>query len=137
MSHNFVSAGGAGRVVQSLRSEAPSSTPGACHFAYDTRTMAILNLRRPRGGLHTASFPKRGRKTGAARRVWKATKEYLNQRGTKIRVFRVCFRTPFRPPFSPHFPTLFPPWPCSLSHHLSPLHLPLYPPFSDSRKTPI
>ena len=39
---------------------------------------------------------------------WKATKEYLNQRGTKIRVFRVCFRTPFRPPFSPHFPTLFP-----------------------------
>ena len=34
--------------------------------------------------------------------------KYLNQRGTKIRVFRVCFRTPFRPPFSPHFPTLFP-----------------------------
>ena len=36
-------------------------------------------------------------------KVWKATKEYLNQRGTKIRVFRVCFRTPFLPPFSPHF----------------------------------
>ena len=40
--------------------------------------------------------------------VWKATKEYLNQRGTKIRVFRVCFRTPFLPPFFPHFSPLFP-----------------------------
>ena len=40
--------------------------------------------------------------------VWKATKEYLNQRGTKIRVFRVCFRAPFLPPFSPHFSLLFP-----------------------------
>ena len=39
---------------------------------------------------------------------WKATKEYLNQRGTKIRVFRVPFRAPFLPPFSPHFSTLFP-----------------------------
>ena len=39
---------------------------------------------------------------------WKATKEYLNQRGTKIRVFRVCFRTPFLPPFFPHFSPLFP-----------------------------
>ena len=41
-------------------------------------------------------------------RSWKATKEYLNQRGTKIRVFRVCFRTPFLPPFFPHFSPLFP-----------------------------
>ena len=40
--------------------------------------------------------------------IWKATKEYLNQRGTKIRVFRVCFRTPFLPPFFPHFSPLFP-----------------------------
>ena len=40
--------------------------------------------------------------------LWEATKEYLNQRGTKIRVFRVCFRTPFLPPFSPHFSPLFP-----------------------------
>ena len=39
---------------------------------------------------------------------WKATKEYLNQRGTKSRVFRVCFRTPFLPPFFPHFSPLFP-----------------------------
>ena len=39
---------------------------------------------------------------------WKATKEYLNQRGTKIRVFRVCFRAPFLPPFFPHFSPLFP-----------------------------
>ena len=40
--------------------------------------------------------------------VWKATKEYLNQRGTKIRVFRVRFRAPSSHPFSPHFPPLFP-----------------------------
>ena len=39
---------------------------------------------------------------------WKATKEYLNQRDTKIRVFRVCFRAPFLPPFFPHFSPLFP-----------------------------
>ena len=39
---------------------------------------------------------------------WKATKEYLNQRGTKIRVFRVRFRAPFLPPFFPHFPPSFP-----------------------------
>ena len=39
---------------------------------------------------------------------WKATKEYLNQRGTKIRLFRVCFRAPFFPPFFPHFSPLFP-----------------------------
>ena len=39
--------------------------------------------------------------------IWKATKEYLNQKSTKIRVFRECFRSPFLPPFFPHFP-LFP-----------------------------
>ena len=40
--------------------------------------------------------------------LWKATKEYLNQRGTKIRVFRECFRAPFLALFFPHFPSLFP-----------------------------
>ena len=60
---------------------------------------------------------------------WKATKEYQNQRGTKIRVFRVWFRAPFLPPFFPSlFPPSFPFRPCSLSHHFFPLHLPLYPP---------
>ena len=68
---------------------------------------------------------------------WKATKEYLNQRGTKIRVFRVLFRAPFLPPFSPHFSPSFPFGPCSLSHHFPPLHLPLLPPCFDSQKTPI
>ena len=34
---------------------------------------------------------------------WRATKEYLNHKGTKIRVFRVRFRAPFLPPFSPQF----------------------------------
>ena len=32
----------------------------------------------------------------------------LNHRGTKIRVFRVCFWAPFLPPFFPHFCRLFP-----------------------------
>ena len=44
--------------------------------------------------------------------TWKATKEYLNQRGAKIRVFRACFRAPFLPPFFPHFPPSFPFRPC-------------------------
>ena len=34
--------------------------------------------------------------------------EYLNHRGTKIRVFRVCFRPLFLPPFFPRFSPLFP-----------------------------
>ena len=39
---------------------------------------------------------------------WKATKEYLNHMGTKIRVFRVCFQAPFLPPIFPHSSPLFP-----------------------------
>ena len=39
---------------------------------------------------------------------WRATKEYLNHKGTKIRVSRVRFRAPFLPPFSLIFPPLFP-----------------------------
>ena len=39
---------------------------------------------------------------------WKATKEYLNERGTKIRVFRVLFRAPFLPPLSHTIPPSFP-----------------------------
>ena len=69
--------------------------------------------------------------------IWKATKDYLNQRGTKIRVFRVCFRTPFLPPFFPHFSPSFPFRPCAFSYHFSPLHLPLHPSFFGSRKSPI
>ena len=69
--------------------------------------------------------------------IWKDTKEYLNHRGTKIRVFQVCFWAPFLPPFCPYSPLSFPFKPCSLSHHFSPLHLPLYPLFFDSRKSPI
>ena len=58
---------------------------------------------------------------------WKATKEYLNQRGAKTRVFRMRFRAPFLPPFFSSFsPLSFPFRPCSLSHHFSPLRLPLY-----------
>ena len=33
------------------------------------------------------------------RHSWKDTKEYLNQRGTKIRVIRLPFRAPFLPDF--------------------------------------
>ena len=39
--------------------------------------------------------------------ILEGIKEYLNQRGTKIRVFRVLFRTPLLPPFSPRFPPSF------------------------------
>ena len=58
--------------------------------------------------------------------VWKATKEYLNHRGTKIRVFRVRFRAPSSHPFSLILPPLSP---SSPSHFPTTLHLPLYPPF--------
>ena len=54
--------------------------------------------------------------------AWKATKEYLNHRGTKIRVFQVRFQTPFLQPF---FPSLFPP--LSLSGPV-PSAPPIYPP---------
>ena len=60
---------------------------------------------------------------------WKATKEYLNQRGTKIRVFRVCFRAPFLPPFFPHSPPFSPSGPFH-SPTTSPLFTsPFIPPF--------
>ena len=46
---------------------------------------------------------------------WKATKEYPNHWGTKIRVFRVCFRAPFLPPFLSHSsPPSFPIQACPL-----------------------
>ena len=41
-------------------------------------------------------------------KTWKATKQYLNQRGTKIGVFRVRFRARFLPRFFPHLSPLFP-----------------------------
>ena len=72
--------------------------------------------------------------------TWKATKEYLNQRATKIRVFSSAFSGPFPPTLfpscSPHFPlqALFtlppllpsspPPFPSdSVKRHLSRRHL--------------
>ena len=63
---------------------------------------------------------------------WKATKEYLNQRGTKIRVFRALLGPfpSFFPPLSPlgpvHSPTTFPL-----------LTSPLSPPALTPGKTPI
>ena len=59
----------------------------------------------------------------------KATKEYLNQRGTKIRVFRALFRARFLPPFSPHFSPLFPLQALSTLPPLLPSSPPLPPPF--------
>ena len=38
---------------------------------------------------------------GGGLNFWKATEEYLKHKGTKIRVFRVCFRAPFLPHFFP------------------------------------
>ena len=63
-------------------------------------------------------------------KIWKATKEYLNRRGTKIRVFRVCFWAPFPPSLFPYSSPLFP-----LSCPFSPSSPPTLSPFSDSRKT--
>ena len=68
---------------------------------------------------------------------WKATKEYLNQRGTKIRVFRECFRTPFLPPFFPHFSPLFPLQALCPLAPLLPSSPPPSPPLFGSRKSPI
>ena len=59
------------------------------------------------------------------RKTWKATKEYLNHKGTKIRVFECALGPLSSHPFSFVFPTFSP----SGHHHFSPLHLPLYPPF--------
>ena len=64
---------------------------------------------------------------------WKATKEYLNQRGTKIRVFRVFFRAPFLPPFLPYFSPLFP---LQALFALPPLLPSSPPPFSKFSLTP-
>ena len=68
---------------------------------------------------------------------WKATKEYLNQKGTKIRVFRVLFRAPFLPPFFPHVSPLFPLQALLTLPPLLPSSPPPLPCFFDSRKTPI
>ena len=58
------------------------------------------------------------------RKLESNTKEYLNHRGTKIRVFRVCCWAPFL-----IFPPSFPFRPCSLSHHFSLFTSPFNPPF--------
>ena len=63
--------------------------------------------------------------------IWKATKEYPNHSGTKIRVFRVCLRAPFLPPSFPHFSPSFPFRPCLLSHHSPLFTSPCIPPFID------
>ena len=43
---------------------------------------------------------------GQAPNLWKATKEYLNQRGTKIRVFLSALTGPFPPTLFPSFSPL-------------------------------
>ena len=70
---------------------------------------------------------------------WRATNEYLNHRGTEIRVFGVCSPAPFLAPFFPHFPPL-PLFPLQAQFALPPL-VPSSPPPSISPfllpKTPI
>ena len=66
----------------------------------------------------------------------KATKEHLNQRGTKIGVFRVWFRPPFPLILLPSFFAPFSPsGPMPSPTPFSPLHLPPPPSFFDSQKT--
>ena len=71
--------------------------------------------------------------------IWENKKEVSNgpQKVTDPRVFRALFRAPSSHPCPLIFPPSFSFRPCSLSHHFSPLHLPLFPPFFVSRKTPI
>ena len=69
---------------------------------------------------------------------WKATKEYLNQRGYQNRSFSSVFFGPLPPPLFPSFSPLFPPSGPVHSATTSPLFTsPLFPPFFVSRKTPI
>ena len=122
----------------SPRRSAPAKGFGASTCSTCTRTCKTWEEKSPsKEHTHTHSYTicmetniYRGPKT------WKATTEYLNQRGTKIRVFRVLFLAPFLPPFSPSFfPPFFPFRPCALSHHFSPSSPPLFPPlFFDSWK---
>ena len=58
--------------------------------------------------LKSPSNPQNCRKKEKVLENCKDTKEYLNQRGTKIRVFWVLFRAPFLSPFFHHFSPLFP-----------------------------
>ena len=70
--------------------------------------------------------------SGREPEIGRPLKEYLNHRGTKMRVFRVCFRAPLLPPFFTGFSPLIP-----LQALFSPVSPPLHPPLFDSRKTPI
>ena len=79
-----------GRAVESLKKKPPSFAGCLPLIQWKGASLQWFLLRR-------VPFPK----------SWKATKEYLNQRGTKIRVFRVWSRAPFLPPFFPHFSCLF------------------------------
>ena len=85
-----------------------------------TRSSYGFSCRALRGSLRKSHF------------IWKATKECLKSKGTKIRVLQVCFQAPFLPPFFPHFSPLFP-----LQALFTPTTSPLFtspfiPPFCDS-----
>ena len=62
--------------------------------------------------------------------IWKATKEYVNHRGTRIRVFRVRFRAPFLPPIFPQFSPLSPSGPVHSPTTSPPFTSPFIPPVS-------
>ena len=86
------------------------------------------------GNFYKATSLRPWNRTTQILKSWKATKEYLNQRGTKIRVFE-CF---FRAPFLPHpFPLIFTPLSPSGPVHspsTSPLFTSPFFPFFDSQK---
>ena len=81
-----------GRTLLLLQEHPPTIRPSI--FPIFARHTVVELVESPKPGLLNRGF-------------WRATKEYLNQRCTKIRVFRVCFRAPFLPPFFPHFSPLF------------------------------
>ena len=81
----------------------------ADYRCYTPTSFLKMAYRSPKTGLGRRVSQKKLASEANRAIVWKDTKEYLNQRGTKIRVFRDRFRAPFLPPLSPRFSPLFPP----------------------------
>ena len=89
-----------------------------------------VRLRQVCGAVPTCPHKKKnmwGGGGGLRESSWKTTKEYLDLRGTKIRILWVCFRAPFFPPFFPHSSLL-------LSYPFSSLHLSVVPPLVTPKK---
>ena len=112
-----------GREIRVTAAPGPPSTRSADFFLWGKKSpvrMILLFLQEiiwTKGATSIKECPPAGTGTKIS-----STKEYLNHKSTKIRVFRVCFRASFLPPFlhqssplSPHqaVSTLLPLFPSS------------------------